>query len=433
MHDDGEGSSLATGAPRVGRAPIKVGPFEVGQVVGQVYAITRVLGEGGMAVVYEAHDLALLRYVAIKVLLAPIHAHELRAEAQALASIRSPAVVTVHHITHHEGIELLVMERLVGETLEERLAAVRARGQRLTLDEVLDLLIAITDALSALHAAGGAQRDLKPGNVVLCGERVVLIDLGLFVPEVLVAAETLVSGSAAYIAPEVIQRTVQRGKGALIDLYSLGILAYEVLTNTAPFVTDTIQSMVVSHVHAPIPDVRELRPEVPGDLAELVSELMAKAPEVRPPSAEAVLWRLKHIRTMGTRRAKHMTVLVIDDDHQLGLLLKRTLESTFPQVHVETMTDPVAAMRSAHASPSDIVLVDLNMPVCNGIEVCMDLMGIPKARRPVIVGMSAEATQADIEALRALGVRHFVPKDYSFLAEMTTVIRSLRMGSRPPP
>jgi serine/threonine protein kinase len=416
-------------------SPGSAGPFRVGDLIDDTYEITRVLGAGGMGVVYEARDLILLRLVAIKAPLFAAYARSLRAEAQALAAIRNPAFVTVHHVGHHKDVLFMVMERLFGDTLETRLDEARARGEHLSLEEVLDLLIPITDALSAAHAVGIAQRDLKPANVVVCGERVVLVDLGLFVPEVLVAPENDAAGSAEYIAPEVLLRTVEPGEGPLIDLYALGILTFELLTNTTPFGGESLGRMLANHVGAPVPDVRARRPDVPPELAGLVSELLAKDPRSRPPSAEAVLWQLKDVRNHGVRRTKRMSVLAIDDEAHVGIALKKSLEAAFPQVHVYAITDPERAMPSATGTfpAADVVLVDLNMPKHNGIEVCMSFLALPLDRRPVVVAMSAQATERDIAVLHALGVRHFVPKDAAFVSAMSNVIRDLRNGGPPHP
>jgi serine/threonine-protein kinase len=407
--------------------PYAVGPFAIGQVVSQMYQIVRVIGAGGMGVVYEARDLALQRLVAIKAPTFACYARALHMEALALAAIRNPAFVTVHHVGTDGGVEYMVMERLYGETLEARLDEARARGRSLPLEEVLDLLVAITDALGAAHALAIAQRDLKPANILICGERVVIIDLGLFVPEVLVDRTNDNGGSAGYVAPEVLLGEVERGQGPLIDLYALGVIAFELLTNETPFDADSPGRMLANHICAPIPDVSDLRPDIPRALAALVSELLAKDPASRPSSAEAVLWQLKDIRAGGLRRAKSMTVLAVDDDAHVGLALKRSLESEFPQVHVEPTTDPRAAMDATGSRP-DVVLVDLNMPEHNGIEVCMDILALPAERRPMVVAMSAQATDRDLAVLRALGVRHYVPKGEAFAAAMSDVIRDLRHG-----
>jgi len=394
--------------------------------VGKTYEITRVLGVGGMGVVYEARDVNLLRTVAIKTPLFAAFAHSLRAEAQALAAIRHPSFVAVHHIGEEEGVEFLVMERLYGETLEARIDEACILGRKLPIQEVLDVLVAIADALSAAHAAGVAQRDVKPANVILCGERVVLVDLGLFVPEVLVRPDDTTAGSVEYVAPEVLLHDVKPGNGPLIDLYALGVLAYEMLTCETPFAAESLGLTLAGHVGAPIPDVAARRPDVPGELAALVTELLAKDPKARPPSAEAVLWQLKDIQSHGVRRSRRMSVLVVDDEPHVGRALRRSLESTFPQVHVETTTDPEKVMALPPTSQPDVVLVDLAMPGHNGVEVCMHLQSIPQAVRPVVVAMSAQARAGDVEALRALGVRHFVPKDDDFAAAMSEVIRELR-------
>lgn len=411
--------------------PLSVGPFSIGQVIAGAYEITRVLGVGGMGVVYEARDVALLRRVAIKTPLFAAYAAALHREAQALALIRHHAFVTVHHVGTYDGTDFMVMERLYGESLEARLDDARARHQQLPLTDVLDILIPITDALTAAHAVGIAQRDLKPANVLVCGERIVLIDLGLFVPEVLVDPDNEAAGSPEYIAPEVLLRTVERGEGPLIDLYSLGILAFELLTTTTPFAADSLGRTLANHVGAPIPDVRLLRPDVPGELAALVNELLAKEPRSRPASAEAVLWQLKDVRHAGLRRTRHMRVLALDDEPHVGFALKASLEAAFPQVHVEPTTDPARAMSALQGSPPDVVLVDLNMPKYNGIEVCMNLLALPEERRPEVVAMSAQATSADLAVLRALGVRHFVAKDDAFVSAMSDIIRDLRNGGPP--
>lgn len=403
------------------------GPFREGQVLADTFEVTGILGVGGMGVVYDAFDKLLLRRVAIKAPTLPNYAHALRVEAQGLAAIRSPGFVKVHGIGHHDGVEFLVMERLYGETLEARLDEVRGHGGHLEIPVVIDLLVSITDALSAAHRVGVAQRDLKPSNIMLCGDRVVLFDLGLFVPEVLVGPDNVASGSIDYISPEVLLRQVHKGDGPLVDLYALGVLAFELLTNQTPFADHSMSRTLMNHVSAAIPDVTTLRHDVPRDLGCLVTELLAKDPKLRPPSAEAVLWQLMEIKS-SDRRPHLMRVLAVDDEPHVGRALKRSLESAFPRIHVEATTDPRRALSLTDAEPPDVILVDLNMPAHNGIEVCMNLLAVPAARRPMVVAMSADAHQSDLDVLHALGVHHFVRKDDRFVASMSNVIGGLRQG-----
>lgn len=408
------------------------GPFQIGQIIAGSYEITGVLGLGGMGVVYDAVDQALRRRVAIKVARFPVYEDALVAEARALAALRSPSFVSVFGLTAHEGVQLVVMERLHGETLEARIEHHRGQGEVPPVIEVVEVLAQIADALSVAHTAGISQRDLKPSNVMVCGGRVVLLDLGIAVPEALVQPGATGAGTVQYIAPEVVLGEVERGLGPMIDLYALGILAYELLTNHAPFQTDSARQVLMAHLRAPRPDVRTVRPDVPDQLAALIQELMAKSPHDRPPSAEAVLWQLEQIgRRAGRQSARGITVLAVDDELHVARALKCSLESAFPRMSVQTLTDPGIAMSDRGDDP-DVVLVDLNMPGHNGVEVCMHLLSLPPSRRPTVVAMSAEARSEDIALLRTLGVRDFVPKDDAFVASMSAIVSRLRSDAHHP-
>jgi eukaryotic-like serine/threonine-protein kinase len=403
------------------------GPFALGQVVGETYEIVKVLGIGGMNVVYEARDSRLGRTVAIKAPLFPAHGSALRREAQALAAVRSPSFVSIFHMGSEGDVDFVVMERLYGESLEARLDALRMAGHRMPIEEALSLLQEIASALSVAHARCIAHRDLKPANVVLTGDRVVLVDLGLFVPEVLVSPDNDVAGSIQYIAPEVLLRDVARGGGPLVDLYALGVLAFELLTNVTPFTGDSTERVIANHLGGAIPDVRTLRSDVPAALAALIAELLAKNPKNRPPGAESVLWQLRDLQAIAPPQ-KVPQVLVIDDELDMRTALKRSLESAFPSLHVEATSDPRSLSPEASSLP-DVVLVDLHMPGQNGVEVCMQLLAIPADRRPMVVAMSSQASASDVAVLEALGVRHFVPKDAEFLPAMSKVIASVRLGA----
>lgn len=279
------------------------GPLVPGQRVAGCYRITHVIGGGSMGVVYEAIDEALPRRVAIKAPRFAVFAQALRREAEALAAIRHPGFVTLHHLAHEGDLDLLVMERIFGESLAGILEDLRERGAQMEIAEVVERMHALADALAAAHDAGFTHRDLKPENVVVAGSRVVVLDLGLFVPEVLVGPENVASGSADYIAPEALFGEVARGEGPLVDLYALGAMTFELLTGVAPYTADTVEATLARHVSSPVPDPRSLRPDVPPELAALVVELLAKEPRERPQSAEAVAWRLDRLREHHRRRS----------------------------------------------------------------------------------------------------------------------------------
>ena len=272
------------------------GPFSIGEIVQNAYRVDGILGVGGMGVVYAATDCNLPRRVALK---APLHAAfgpAIRNEAQAIAAIRHPSFTAIYHFGIHENVEFFAMERILGESLDQRLLTCAAAGCPLSIDEAVRLLIAVGEALAAAHRVSVAHRDLKAANILLSGSRTVLIDLGLFIPEPLVGPSNLAAGSIQSIAPEVVLGCVVRGGGPLIDIYALGALAYELLVGHAPFVGDSTPLVLAKHVCGEIPDPREERAEVPAPLAALVRNMLAKEPTDRPSSADTVVWQLRHIR-----------------------------------------------------------------------------------------------------------------------------------------
>ena len=153
--------------------------LRVGEIVAATYEITAVLGAGGMGIIYEARDVRLNRVVALKVARHVGDAQLLRKEAQGLAAVRHPNLVGVHALGEHDGIDFIVMERIHGKTLEALLDEAKRARRRLPIAEIIDWLIAVTDGLTAVHGAGIAHRDVKLGNVMVAGDRVVLMDFGL--------------------------------------------------------------------------------------------------------------------------------------------------------------------------------------------------------------------------------------------------------------
>jgi CheY-like chemotaxis protein len=122
-------------------------------------------------------------------------------------------------------------------------------------------------------------------------------------------------------------------------------------------------------------------------------------------------------------------VLVLDDDKEIATVLRRSLKAGMPQLTVEAETDPALALEQIERDPPDVLLLDLNMPKMNGVEVAMALHGMQHDRRPRIVGMSGDASAEDVAVMRAVGVVDFVPKDLRFVSRMTAVIGHIRQTS----
>jgi serine/threonine protein kinase len=283
--------------------------FQVGDVLNDTYQIRALLGEGGMGQVFDARDRPLNRDVAIKAYWPTTHfitSGLLQREAQALAAIQHPGLATVYTLGRHREVEYLVMERIRGAGLDEEMIRRHRIGARLPMRDTIRILLAIADVLHAVHEAGCLHRDVKPGNVMLAGrERVVLMDFGLFLPEGELSGRPDLAGSPNYMAPESIRDHVLAGAGHLVDLYALGVIAFELLAGRLPFTSGSLEEIFDQHLHAPVPDLAGLAPEAPPRLAALACQLLAKDPYDRPESEE-VAWRLRAIRDdhdHGLRRA----------------------------------------------------------------------------------------------------------------------------------
>jgi predicted Ser/Thr protein kinase len=257
------------------------------------YLILHLLGEGGMGRVYLAEDETLGRRVAIKMISPrrtgdPEAMARLLREARALATVEHPHVVRIHSYGEAEGQPYFVMEYVEGETLARRLT----RLVRLSVGEALGVVRESAEALAAAWRRSIVHRDVKPSNILLDQDaRVRVADFGLARPLVgsgdgsLTGPYALV-GTPWYIAPE-----LGRSHDADFrsDIYSLGIVLYEMLTGRRPFVGDSPLEVVSRHCTDPLPSVHESTPEVPLQVDALVHWMAEKDPDQRPPSYGALL------------------------------------------------------------------------------------------------------------------------------------------------
>ena len=404
--------------------------FRVGDVLSEMYEIRSVLGAGGMGQVFEAQDLALNRRVAIKAAWPNLDDSPVRKEAQALAAIRHPSMVGVYTVGKHEGIEYVVMERVFGVPLETFLYKKQLGSEAVGIAESLDLLIAIADGLAAVHNAGIAHRDVKPANIMLApGGRVVLMDFGLFLPEFEVAAQSTIAGSPQYMSPEAISNTVEPGAGGLVDLYALGVVAYEMLAGVPPFAGETADEVWDKHLYDDAPDIIRKRPDTPLRLAQLIHDMLAKDPALRPQSADATLFQLRSIRAQVTQE-RPFSVLIVEDDREIGKVLSFYVKKAAPDAEIRLAYDGQQAIDMARSQPPDVMLLDLHLPRMNGIEVCMCMRGEGVAEKTTIVSLSAGAQERDLSLLAQLGVNHFIPKGAHLAEKVAAVIQETRKARR---
>lgn len=286
-------------------------PF-LGRVV-EGYRLVRLVGSGGMGSVYEALDERSSQRVAIKVLFAEFSRDEISMrrfidEASAASRVEHPGLVKVYsHGRLEDGTAFISMEFLAGESLQARLDRVSKEGQRLPVAQVLTLARQITSTLVAVHRGGIVHRDLKPGNLIVMpvedlagvSEHVKIVDFGIAKFDASSSggvANTTVGrflGTALYASPEQCQMAGQVGTKA--DVYSLGVVIYEMLAGRPPFVADQPGMVIGMHLFREPAPLLDLVLAAPAELCQLVHRMLAKAPGDRP-SMEQVLAQLDTVR-----------------------------------------------------------------------------------------------------------------------------------------
>ncbi len=407
---------------RASRPGLRLWPAE-GALVDGTYRVRGMLGEGGMGVVLLAHDERLQRDVAIKLIRPELAeaAHRARflEEARAMARVRHPNVVEIHAFGELDGAPYFVMEYVAGSDLETFLAK---RGGLLSPGEAHSVLLQLCRGVEAIHASGAVHRDLKASNVLVGdGFRVVIADLGL--------ARTLdgapvegavVSGTPAYMAPEIIVgRALSAEQLPLADVYSLGVIAYEVLAGELPFTGD-IPQVLRSQITDPPPPLS--RRDLPAGYERAVLEALAKEPEVRTPSATA-LRRALEAAWSGVRApaGARMRLLVVDDEPGFRSLIAATLAKAYPSAVVEGASDGEAGLDAALAHPPALVVTDLDMPRMNGVELTAALRADPRTAVVPIVVATGVGGATDWRVLSALGADGFMVKPFDPAALVSLV------------
>lgn len=257
-------------------------PFNPGENVG-AYRIIQQLGQGGMATVHKAYHAALDRYVAIKALHPafmedPQFLKRFSREARVVAKLDHPNIVPIYDYAEHAGQPYLVMKFIEGETLKARL-----QRDRLPAQESLSLIKPVGAALSYAHERGILHRDIKPSNILISADGFVyLADFGLArIAEM--GASTLsgdmLMGTPHYISPEQAKGMKELGRGT--DIYSLGVVLYELFVGRVPFDSDTPFSIIHDHIYAELPLPRNINPDVPEEVQRILLKALAKDPRDR--------------------------------------------------------------------------------------------------------------------------------------------------------
>ncbi|MCB0212828.1 MAG: protein kinase [Anaerolineae bacterium] len=248
------------------------------------FEIERPLGRGGMAQVYYGQDVKLRRPVAIKIIDAryrdkPAYAERFVREAQTIATWRHENIIQIYYADDQDGFYYFVMEYIDGDDLSKILAKYKANDQQQSYEEVLRIGRAIGSALDYAHNKGIIHRDVKPSNVMIAKDgRVVLMDFGLAM-DAEMGSMGEVFGSAHYIAPE-----QARNSGSAVpqsDLYSLGIILYQMLTGRVPFDDPSSTTVAVQHLTMAVPPPHEINPDLSPAIEAVLLKALSKSPEDR--------------------------------------------------------------------------------------------------------------------------------------------------------
>ena len=294
-----------------------------GQKISDRYQIIKSIGEGGMANVYLAYDTILDRNVAVKVLRGDLATDEkfvrrFQREALSASSLSNPNIVEVYDVGEDNGEYYIVMEYVEGKHLKNLL---KKRG-KLTVPEVVDIVLQITNGLSVAHDSYIIHRDIKPQNILILENGLIKItDFGIAVAmnATQLTQTNSVMGSVHYLPPE-----QASGKGATLqsDIYSIGILMYELLTGKLPFRGDNAVEIALKHLKEPMPSIREDLPDLPQSVENIILKATAKNPKNRYADAREMNEDLKTCLDESRMNELKLTFKYPENDYDDTKLLK---------------------------------------------------------------------------------------------------------------
>lgn len=308
-----------------------------GQKISDRYQIIKSIGEGGMANVYLAYDTILDRNVAVKVLRGDLASDEkfvrrFQREALSASSLSNPNIVEVYDVGEDNGEFYIVMEYVEGKHLKNLL---KKRG-KLTVPEVVDIVLQITNGLSVAHDSYIIHRDIKPQNILILDNGLIKItDFGIAVAmnATQLTQTNSVMGSVHYLPPE-----QASGKGATLqsDIYSIGILMYELLTGKLPFRGDNAVEIALKHLKEPMPSIRDTLPDIPQSVENIILKATAKNPKNRYADAREMHEDLKTCLDESRANELKITFKYPEHDYDDTKLLKTIKQTDSPKKDKKT-------------------------------------------------------------------------------------------------
>ncbi len=376
----------------------------VGKTLGRYRVVAR-LGRGGMAEVYKAYQPSLDRYVAIKVL----HSHlgddkdfigRFEREALAVGKLRHSNIVQALDFDHMGETYFMAMEFIDGPALKDELKARKTNHNPFTLQETARIFTALCSAIDYAHARGMVHRDIKPANVMINEEgQIVLTDFGIarIVGATQYTQTGALTGTPAYMSPE--QGQGQRGDERS-DIYSLGVMLYEMVTGTIPYDADTPFAIIMQHVSEPLPIPTKINPDLPESVERVIFKAMSKSPEDRYQTAGEMARALREAVGIGPGDTLQSTPLIPiasppkiqQADHPTGPITAAERAASAAALGAgATVSSPAGQATTVAAPARELPLV----PILVGGGIIIVLLVLAALGGIFIIGQrSNQATQA---------------------------------------
>ncbi len=384
-----------------------------GQKISDRYQIIKSIGEGGMANVYLAYDTILDRNVAVKVLRGDLANDEkfvrrFQREALSASSLSNPNIVEVYDVGEDNGEYYIVMEYVEGKHLK---ALLKKRG-KLTVPEVIDITLQITNGLSVAHDSYIIHRDIKPQNILILENGMIKItDFGIAVAmnATQLTQTNSVMGSVHYLPPE-----QASGKGATLqsDIYSIGILMYELLTGKLPFRGDNAVEIALKHLKEPMPSIRDEIPDIPQSVENIILKATAKNPKNRYSDAREMHEDLKTCLDESRANELKITFKYPENDYDDTKLLKTVKPEKKKEISKEKVGEEVVAKKTkANDSQNKLLITLASVFVGLVVVITTIFVLIPKITSSKQAAVPDVTNYTVTEAIKALQDAGFVVSD----------------------
>ncbi len=331
----------------------------IGKRLNDRYEVLELIGGGGMANVYLAHDVILKRDVAVKVLRFDHSADEqfikrFRREAHSATALNHPNVVMVYDVGETDDVYYIVMEYVKGSTLKQYIQ----KTPHISLETMVDIMLQLTSAIAHAHACGLIHRDIKPQNILVNEyEQVKVADFGIALASTstTVTQTNSVLGSVHYLSPEQARGGISTQK---TDIYSLGIVMYELITGNLPFSGETSISVVLKQLQEETPSIREFNASIPQSIENVVLKATAKNPFYRYNSMEEMESDLRTVFEPNRRNETKFTVETESDEETRAIpIIRQSIEKEKIKTQQTKLTPPPVPKKKSKLIPILITLI----------------------------------------------------------------------------